>query len=73
MSKPPIEQLLDEQVQWTELPNGDAVSDLPYATHSGVWEFQGMKLRVHRLSNGKCVIEESSMREFLEWLTDGAP
>lgn len=70
MTTPPIDRLIDQSTQWTELSNGDAVGDMPYATHSGVWEFQGMKMNVFRLSNGQCVIDEESMVRFMEWLTN---
>lgn len=68
-------RMIEEQAVWTELqlPSGNAVDDLPYATHSGVWEFQGMKLNVHRLSNGMTIIEEGSMRQLLEWLMPADP
>jgi hypothetical protein len=69
--KPPIDLFLDKNAVWTALPGVDNASDVPYATHSGVWEFQGMSLKVYRLSDGRAVIEEDSMRQFLYWLACG--
>lgn len=68
MSKAPIDMFLDENAVWIENPPQETSDGIPYATHSGVWEFQGMKLRVHRLSDGKAIIEEESMLQFLDWL-----
>ena len=41
---------------------------LPYPTHSGILNLGGIELRVHRLSTGQAIIEEESMKKFLEAL-----
>lgn len=55
MSKPPIELMLDG-VQWVENtfpPNHE--ENIPWATHEGVLEILGTKLRCYRLSTGQAV------------------
>lgn len=56
----PIEMAL-EGVTWVPAPDQpqDAHDGpgIPYATHSGVWEFGGHSIRVYRLSNGKAIID----------------
>jgi hypothetical protein len=56
----PIDKLLEE-VAWE--PTGAADSEgLPYATHSGVFEFAGMKLRCYRLSDGRAVFNADDFK-----------
>lgn len=65
MSKAPIEMMLDG-VTWVENPDTRNPSDddgRPYATHSGVLEILGRKLRVYRLSDGKAVIHADDIHE----------
>ncbi len=63
----PIDAML-ETVEWTptkraENPAGP-MDGIPYATHSGVLEIAGAKLRCYRLNNGHTVFDADDMREF---------
>jgi hypothetical protein len=60
----PIDSLL-AQVEWQGLPGKVTEGDLPVATHSGVLDLMGSKLRVYRLSTGQAVINEDDLTEFL--------
>lgn len=61
--KEPIDRMLDA-VEWTECPpTKDDGSGLPYATHYGVLDVMGIKLKVAQLNTGQRVIEEESLRE----------
>jgi len=42
--------------------------DIPSATHSGVWEIGGMKINVHRLDDGRTVIEADDFHKITQWL-----
>ena len=60
----PIDSLL-AHVEWQELPGKVSDWDLPVATHSGVLDIMGIKLRVYRLNTGEAVINEDDLAEFL--------
>lgn len=64
-----IDEMLD-RVQWTAIPGADGVEvgDVPHATHTGVLEIGPCRMECARLSNGKAVITEDGMRQFLEWM-----
>lgn len=70
----PIEMML-EGVQWVQAPNQPQdrhdYTGLPYATHSGIWEFQGHQIKVYRLSNGKAIIDADDFWKILG-VTDDA-
>jgi hypothetical protein len=59
--KAPIEMMIDGLV-WREvhstLDHGD---DLPFVTHEGTLELQGITLRVLQLSNGQRVIDSEDL------------
>lgn len=59
----PIEQMLDA-VPWVETnaPKTDGL----YATHSGVFEIMGSKLRCYRLNNGQAVFHADDFEKFFE-------
>ena len=66
MSKTPIELMLDG-IQWTAMAaKGDAPSNdrLPTATHEGVLELGGHRLRCYQLDNGVRVFNEDDFNEF---------
>jgi len=51
-------------VKWDLLPPQEESGDgIPYATHEGILEIVGKKLRCYRLSNGQAVIHADDMRE----------
>jgi hypothetical protein len=42
--------------------------DIPVATHSGMWKLGDLELRVHRLDDGRAVIDAEDFKKALEWL-----
>lgn len=63
----PINIMIEKVLKPVTCPAGLKHEDgIPYVTHSGILELFGLKLKVHRLSNGQSVIEEDSMREVLK-------
>lgn len=60
----PIETMLDG-VQWrareTEPPADDG---LPWATHEGVLDIMGHRLRCYRLNTGQAVFHADDVRDF---------
>lgn len=60
----PIEMMLDG-VQWQEIDHGaENDSDgLPFATHEGVLEIAGVKLRCYRLSDGRSIFNADDIAE----------
>ena len=67
----PIEMMLGG-IAWTQSdaePPTD--SDLPYATHSGVWEIGGRSLKCYRLNTGQAIFDAQDMESFMTWLADG--
>lgn len=66
MSKKPIEMMLDG-VEWREAEPGKAGTpdeEMPYATHHGVLEIAGHKLRCYRLNTGQAVFNADDVRDF---------
>lgn len=58
-----------DRVEWVKEENGTPPTDgTLYATHSGVLEIAGHKLRCFRLSNGQAVFEETDFLAFLNTL-----
>lgn len=53
-------------VEWETLPPQDDSNGMPYATHSGVLELMGKKLRCFQLSNGEAVFDADDFNEFME-------
>lgn len=65
MSKTPIEMMLDG-VTWVQNPNESTHEDgLPYATHSGIWNFMGQEIRVYRLNTGQAIIHADDFGKIL--------
>jgi len=60
MSKTPIETLMDG-VDWQESSGPEPDSDLPVATHHGIWHFMGNEIRVYRLNTGQAIIHADDM------------
>lgn len=57
-------EILIERVEWKEThTTGDG--SLPHATHEGVLEFCGAKLRVYRLNTGEAIINADDFNDFL--------
>lgn len=65
MSRTPIEMMMDG-VAWTQRADDDTPADdgMPYATHSGVLDLFGHKLRVHRLNTGQTIIDADDFNAF---------
>jgi hypothetical protein len=60
--KTPVEIMLDG-VQWRAAESVDAPADgMAYATHEGVLEIAGIKLRCYRLNTGQAVFHADDMR-----------
>ena len=64
--KTPIEMMMMDNLEWTPLGAPDEGRDdgIPYATHSGVLEIAGARLRCHRLSTGQAVFDADDMAHF---------
>jgi hypothetical protein len=63
--KTPIEMMLDG-VEWREADpvQQEGESDgLPYATHEGVLEIAGVKLRCYRLNTGQAIFNADDIAE----------
>ena len=62
--KTPIEMMLDG-VHWQEAPTPEQPSDgMLWATHAGVLELAGSKLRCYRLSNGQTIFDADDFHDF---------
>lgn len=60
----PIEMMLDG-VTWIRNENVKGTdSGQPYATHHGVLELEGHKLRCYRLNTGQAVFDADDVNEF---------
>lgn len=61
----PIETML-AGVEWepTERAGEGVQNGLPYATHSGVLDVFGAKLRCYRLNTGQAVFDADDVKEF---------
>lgn len=60
-----IDALLDA-VAWTEVPAPEAPTDgIPYATHAGILDLAGSRLRVYRLSDGRRIVHADDLQAFL--------
>jgi hypothetical protein len=60
----PIEIMMDG-VEWCERDSSEpAPEEGLYATHEGVFEFLGHRLRCYRLNNGAAVINADDVEEF---------
>lgn len=68
--KTPIEQMLDA-VAWEVVPEPHTSGDLLYATHSGVFEIGGMKMRCYRLNDGRAIFNAEDFQEFFGDLLSG--
>lgn len=69
----PIEMML-EGVTWVENPNPprlDGGATL-YATHEGVFDLMGHKMRCYRLNNGQAVFDANDFEAFFADLGDDA-
>ena len=62
--KTPIEMLLDG-VTWQQAERQPDIPDgLPWATHEGVLEIAGNKLRCYRLSDGRAIFNAEDIHAF---------
>jgi len=52
-------------VQWRET-GSQPEGDLPYATHEGMFEILGSKLRCYRLNTGQAIIHGDDLAAFLQ-------
>lgn len=65
----PIDQFLNENVEWECLPPSEDVPNmvgLPYATHSGVLNLFGCSLRCYRLSDGNAIFDADDFNALIE-------
>jgi hypothetical protein len=60
----PIESML-AGIDWQETPT-QPVGDLPYATHSGVLEIAGKRLRCYRLNTGQAIFDADDVNAFFD-------
>lgn len=51
-------------LDWKPVEEPDASSDIPHATHQGVLELYGHKLRCYRLSDGRAIIHADDVHAF---------
>lgn len=58
-------EILLADVEWHETEAPPCDSDLPYATHEGVFEVMGTRLRCYRLSDGSAVFNAEDFEAFL--------
>ncbi len=63
---PPIHQAIARVCR--PVPPPANPGGLPYPTHSGILTLAGIELKVHRLSTGQAIIEQESMKKFMEAL-----
>jgi hypothetical protein len=62
--KTPIEKMLDG-VHWREADGPPEDDDgTPWATHEGVMDIMGHKLRCYRLNTGQAIINADDMHDF---------
>jgi hypothetical protein len=66
----PMEQML-QQVGWTATSQTSSQGDLPYATHHGVMDLFGHKLRVYRLNDGRAIINAEDLHKFFGFDDEG--
>lgn len=52
-------------VKWQAAEVVPQTDDLPYATHSGVFEIMGHKLRCYRLNTGQAIFDADDFEAFL--------
>jgi hypothetical protein len=52
-------------VKWQATDVVPQTDDLPYATHSGVFEIMGHKLRCYRLNTGQAIFDADDFQEFI--------
>lgn len=68
--KKPIDMMMDG-VAWNAVPEDTGSGEtngLPHATHSGILEIGPLRIECLRLSDGRAVISEQGMHDFLEWM-----
>jgi hypothetical protein len=66
--RPTIDMMLDG-VQWVPLPpDPDRNHGLPWATHRGVLKIDTLDIECIQLSDGRRVISEAGLQDFLKWL-----
>lgn len=68
----PFDKMLDA-IEWkpVDASHHDPESTLPFATHSGVLEFCGGRLRAYQLSTGERVFDADDVQAFLEGNVSG--
>lgn len=65
----PAEQMISV-VPMTPCKPYDGPPDAIYATHEGVLEFEGIRLRVYQLSDGRRVIDAGDVQRLFSDTTD---
>lgn len=59
----PIEKMLDA-VDWKVNENPPAQSDISYATHEGILDIGGFKMRCYRLNTGENILNAEDVERF---------
>ncbi|TFY97518.1 hypothetical protein [Ramlibacter rhizophilus] len=59
-------ELMMRQVDWRETGQQPSAENLPYATHSGVLEIMGHRLRCYRLNTGQAVFDADDVHRFFD-------
>ena len=59
----PIETLMNS-IDWRPTGEAEGGDGLPFATHFGVLEIEGIKLRCYRLNDGRSIIDADDMEAF---------
>jgi hypothetical protein len=62
-------------VEWQATTHApEAGCDLPYATHRGVFEIMGFKMRCYRLNTGEAIFDAEDVEAFFSpHIPDGDP
>ena len=59
-----MREVLLDGVEWREGTPPEIDDGIPYATHEGVLEIAGMKLRCYRLNTGQAIIRADDIADF---------
>lgn len=62
--KKPVDALMMDGVDWVEGDHTPSADGLPYATHSGVLDVMGYKLRCYRLNDGRTILNADDVNAF---------
>jgi hypothetical protein len=57
----PIDKMMDA-IEWSETSAQPGTDGIPYATHSGVLEVAGLRLRCYRLNDGRAIFDADDFK-----------